>query len=58
MSRKVYVTVSVNMILDVEDFVSVGDVINEMNYEFTPDNPLEVDILDTEIVWFEVTGVK
>ena len=58
MSRKVYVTVSVNMILDVEDFVSVGDVINEMNYEFTPGNPLDVDILDTEIVWFEVTGVK
>lgn len=58
MFRKAYVTLTVCLVMDIEEGVSIGDVINDMNYDFTPDNPLEVDIFDTEITGYEVTYSK
>lgn len=48
MSRKVYVIVTTRLILDMDEGISVGDVISDIDYEFisTMDG---ADIIDTEI---------
>ena len=47
--RKVYVDVTIRLIMNVEDGVSIGDVMGEMDYEF---NPLDetAEVVDTEMV--------
>lgn len=59
MSRKVYVNVTVRLIIDMDEGVEVSDVINEMDYEFwTSDNVDNATIVDTEIREFEVIDSK
>jgi hypothetical protein len=57
MSRKVYVTVKVNVIMTVDEGTEIADVINEMDYDFTPSTE-NATIEDTELVDFEVTDSK
>jgi hypothetical protein len=57
MSRKVYVGVKVRLIINMEEGVSVDDVINEMDYKFSSNND-GADIVDSEIIDFEVTDSK
>ena len=60
MSRKVYVNVTVRLIIDMdddEDAPEVQEVISEMDYSFTSGHDA-ADIVDTEIVNHEVTDSK
>ncbi len=57
MSRKVYVTIKVNVIMTIDEGTEIGDIINEMDYDFTPSTE-NVTIEDTELVDFEVTDSK
>ena len=55
--RKVYVDVTIRLIMNVEDGVSIGDVMGEMDYEF---NPLDetAEVVDTEMTMFDVIDSK
>jgi len=55
--RKVYVDVSVRLVINIDEGVDIGDVINEMEYSFS-DTTTNADIVDTEITGFEVTDSK
>ena len=55
--RKVYVDVSVRLVLNMDDDVEVGDVINLMEYDFS-DTTTQADIIDSEITGFEVVDSK
>ena len=55
--RKVYVTVETRIIMQMDEGIEVGDVISEMDYDFTPQTE-GVDFVDTEIRDFEVTDSK
>lgn len=57
MSRKVYVTVTVRLIIDQEDGVETTEVIDNLDYNFTSQTP-GADIIDTEITGHEVTDSK
>lgn len=60
MSRKVYVNVTVRLIINMDDDAAapeVSDVISEMDYNFTSGHDA-ADIVDTEIVSHEVTDSK
>ena len=57
MARKVYVTVKTRLIVEIEEGISVSEVIQEMDYNF--DSQTEgADIVDTEIRGFEITDSK
>jgi hypothetical protein len=60
---KIYVEVTTRIIMEVdEDFpktnLRVGEVISEMDYNFTPHPEDPVDFVDTEILDFEIKDVK
>lgn len=55
--RKVYVTVKVNLIMNMDEGVEVSDVIGDMDYDFTSQTDGAV-IEDTEILDHEVTDSK
>lgn len=55
--RKVYVEVKVKLIINADDGVEIGEIIQEMDYGFTSQTD-GADIVDTEIKDFEVTDSK
>lgn len=57
MSRKVYCTVTVKMILQCEDDVDVHEAVNEMDYNFVKASE-GVEIIDTEVTDCEITDSK
>lgn len=57
MARKVYVTVKTRLIIEVEEGISIDNVIEEMDYEFIS-NTENADITDTEIIEHEITDSK
>ena len=57
MSRKVYVTVQVKLIIEMEEGIEVAEVLDEMNYSFISQTG-GADIVDTVIVDHEVTDSK
>jgi hypothetical protein len=57
MSRKVFVEVKVKLVLNMDEGVEVGDVISEMDYDFTSQTS-GVEIEDTEILDHEVMDSK
>lgn len=57
MSRKVYVTLSVDLILDVDEGIEIGKVIDELDYNFS-DNTNSATVLDSEIVGYVITDSK
>lgn len=58
MSRKVYVNVTVRLIIDMdEDAPDVSEVISEMDYSFTSGHDA-AEIVDTEIRDHEVVDSK
>ena len=57
MSRKVYVNVVTRIIMDLDEGVDVGDMIANMDYEFT--SPSDAcDFVDTEIRDYEIIDSK
>ena len=57
MSRKVTVEVKVKLTIDMDEGIEVGDVIGEMEYDFTSCTD-GADIIDTEVENYEVTNSK
>jgi hypothetical protein len=55
--RKVYVDVVVRLVLNMDENISVTEVINEMDYDFTSCTD-GADIVDMEIMDHEVTDSK
>jgi hypothetical protein len=55
--RKVYVDVTVRLIINQDDGVETAEVINDMDYSFTS-NTSGADIEDSEIKDHEVTDSK
>ena len=55
--RKVYVDVTVRLIINMNEGVSVDNVINDMDYNFSFKGE-EADILDSQIENFNVTDSK
>lgn len=55
--KKVYVQLVIKAIVNVDENVSVLDVVNEMDYNFTSCTN-GADIIDTEITNFYVTDSK
>ncbi|KKM76067.1 hypothetical protein LCGC14_1383820 [marine sediment metagenome] len=57
MSRKVIVEVKAKLTISIDDGMSVGKVIDEMDYSFT-DTTTAATIEDTEIIFAEVIDSK
>ena len=55
--RKVYVNVTVRLVIRADEGVDISNVIDEADYSFTSNNP-GADIEDTEIVNTEITDSK
>jgi len=55
--RKVYVEVKVRLIVNAEEGVEIGEVINECDYEFKSQTT-GADIVDTEIEDYKVLDSK
>ena len=54
--RKVYTEIKFKVVMNVDEGVEVSDVINDMDYVFTPSD--NADIVDTEMIDFEITDSK
>jgi hypothetical protein len=57
MARKIYATLILKVIINVEEGIDVDNVISEMDYDFTS-NTDGAEILDTEINGYEITDSK
>jgi hypothetical protein len=57
MDRKIYVEVKVRLIIRADEGVEVGQIVNEMEYNFS-DTTGKADIEDSEVCGFEVTDRK
>jgi hypothetical protein len=55
--RKVYVKVTARLIINMDEGVEVGDVIDEMDYSFTSQTD-GADIVETEILASEIEDSK
>jgi len=53
MSRKVVIEIKVKLVLDVNSNVDVNDVIDDMEYDFTPNHD-QASFVDSEILDYEV----
>jgi len=55
--RKVYTSITIKVVMNIEDGVRVGDVVDELDYNFhIPEEMGYID--DTEVVDFEVHDSK
>ena len=57
MERKVYIDVTVKLILNIEEGEKISDVMGEMEHNFEIQNE-NVDIVDSEITLWTVTDSK
>jgi len=57
MSRKVYVTVQVGLIIDMDDDAILSDVINELDYSFS-DQTGKATIVDSNLEDYSVEDSK
>ena len=55
--RTVTVEVKVKLSMKVDEGVEIGDIISEMDYNFS-DTTTQADIEDTEILGYEVTDSR
>lgn len=56
-TRKVTINLKVKLVLTVEEGVEISDVIDEMDYNFTP-NDEHGDLVDSEIYYYGVVDSK
>ncbi len=57
MSRKVEIELKVRVKVNVDEGVEIGDIVNEMDYEFR-DTTTQATIEDTEIIDYELIDSK
>lgn len=59
MPRKVYVNVQVRLIISADEAASIGDVLSNMDYNFSPSSAdTDVTFEDSEITNWEITDSK
>lgn len=58
MSRKVYVDVTVCLIINADDDQNVNEVLENMDYSFTASNDDDADIVETEIIGWDIKDSK
>lgn len=56
--RKVFVNVTVQLIINMDEGVTIGEIIQEMDYSFTANSDHPADIVDTEILEWDLTDSK
>lgn len=56
-TRKVYINVGVRLVVEIEEGVEVGTVMDEIDYSFIP-VPEQATVVDTEITNWEVMDSK
>lgn len=56
--RKVYIELKFRVILDVEEGVSVDDIVGELDYSIDYNFDERATVIDTEMVDFEITDSK
>ena len=56
--RKVYVNVTMRIIMEMNEDITVDEVISEMDYQLSPMQIENVNFVDTEITDYEVTDSK
>ncbi len=57
MARKVYITVTTKIILDMDEGIELDEVMSDMDYNFKSQTD-GVDVVDTEMQDYEVTDSK
>jgi hypothetical protein len=55
--RKVYVDITVKLVLEIDEGIELGEVINELDYNFTSTID-SATVVDSEIDNFEITDSK
>ena len=55
--RKVYVNVTIGLIINAEDSVNIDDFLSDIEYDFVSTDT-DADIIDTEIVDWKITDSK
>jgi len=55
--RKVYVEATVKIVINVDEGVEVGDVVQVLDYNFS-DTTGNADVMDAEILDYEITDSK
>ena len=55
--RKVFVTLTVNLVINADDDVEIGDVIDELDYDFT-DQTGKAEVADSTIADYKITDSK
>jgi len=58
MARKVYVNVTVRLIIRADEGQSIDEVLENMDYNFTASESDDADIEDTEITDWELVDVS
>jgi len=58
MARKVYVNVTVRLIIRADEGQSIDEVLQNMDYNFTASESDDADIEDTEITDWELVDVS
>ena len=56
--RKVYIELKFRVIMDVEEGVSVDDIVSELDYNIDYNFDERASVLDTEMLDFEITDSK
>ncbi len=57
-TRKVDIEVKVRLVLNVDEGAEIGEIMDEMDYNFVPDVDSPADIVDTEILDYEIKDSK
>ena len=57
MARKVYVDVKVRLVINMDEGITVGKVVEELDYNFASTMD-EADLLESEILDFEIIDSK
>lgn len=55
--RKVYINVTVRVIVELEEGVSIFEVLDECDYDFVSNTP-DAEIIDTELADYDILDSK
>lgn len=58
MARKIYINVTVRLIIRADEDQNIDEVLENMDYNFAASNDVDADIEDTEIKSWELVDVS
>ena len=56
--RKMYVTVTARLVINADEGVKPSEILDEMDYNFSAPKGIEAEIIDTEILDWQVADSK